>query len=138
MRYLVDSCIRMDLKEDRADRLRPLAEWAFRFFQKATVEEALIFYTDFTEIEIMKNYKVKNVGLVFVYAVNDYPLLKRIEVNQKQYHEASLLSKIRNVPFGDALNAVVARDLSAIVVTRDHHFEDLQDIVISKKPEELI
>ena len=38
-------------------------------------------------------------------------LLKRIEVNQKQYHEASLLSKIRSVPFGDALNAIVARDL---------------------------
>ena len=43
-----------------------------------------------------------------------------------------------NIPFGDALHAVLARDNNAILVARDHHFEEIQHIIKAKKPEELI
>ena len=37
----------------------------------------------------------------------------------------------------DILHAVLARDNKAVLVTRDFHFETLQDIVEIKAPEEI-
>lgn len=35
-------------------------------------------------------------------------------------------------------NAILSRDNGAILITRDNHFQDLTDIAIIKKPEEVI
>jgi len=127
----------MDHRENRNDRMRPLGEWALRFFNYSIKKECLIYVTDFTEKELSKNYSYEEIEVIFE-LIDSVNLLRRIKVREDQFGEAAKLRTERRVPFGDALNAVVARDLSAVVITRDHHFEDLQDIAISKKPEDLV
>ena len=136
-KYFVDTLTWRDYYENREDRLRPLGEWAFEFFKKAMEEGSLIIYSDFVKDELRKDYdeeKIKDMLGV----IDKVDLLKRVEVKPNQFEEAVKLSKERNVPFGDALHAIVARDNNATVITRDHHFEELQDIADSKKPEDLI
>ena len=52
--------------------------------------------------------------------------------------EAADLSKKHNIPLGDAVHGVLARDANAVMVTRDRHFRNLEDISKHYKPEELI
>ncbi len=61
-----------------------------------------------------------------------------MNIFKNQLKEASVLCKKRNVAFGDALHSILAKDNNAIMITRDKHFLNLLDIVIIKKPEELI
>jgi len=136
-KYYIDTLIWRDYYENRKDRFRPLGEWAFEFFKKAMMEDCLIFYSDFVEDELRKDYDVKKIKEIFT-VIDKIQLLKRVEVQPVQLKEAAKISKERNVPFGDALHAIIARDVGATVITRDHHFEDLQDIASSKKPEDLI
>jgi len=113
-----------------------LGEWALEFFKRAMEDDSLIIYSDFVEDELKKDYDEEKIKDVFS-VIDKVHLLKKIEIKPEQFKEASKISKERNVPFGDALHAIVARDEDAIVITRDHHFEELQDIAISKKPEEV-
>ncbi|MBI3026645.1 PIN domain-containing protein [Candidatus Woesearchaeota archaeon] len=47
---------------------------------------------------------------------------------EKQREEAKKIAEERNVPAGDALHAIIARDNDLILVTRDSHFRKLEDI----------
>lgn len=136
-RYLIDTLTWRDYWENRKDRFRPLGEWALDFVKKAMEEGDKIIYTDFTEDELKRDYDEEKIKEVFR-VIDKVNLLKKVEVKPNQFREAAKLSKERKVPFGDALHAIVARDIGAIVITRDHHYEELQDIAVSKKPEELI
>jgi predicted nucleic acid-binding protein len=136
-KYYVDTLIWRDYYENRRDRFRPLGELAFQFFKKAINEESLIFCSDFIEHELLKDYDEEKIQDIFS-IIDRIHILRRLEVKAEQFKEAAGLCKERKVPFGDALHAIVARDAGAIVITRDHHFEELQDIVISKKPEDLL
>ena len=51
---------------------------------------------------------------------------------------AKKIAKERDVPAGDALHAIIARDDDLILVTRDRHFRKLEDISKHHKPEEII
>ena len=136
-KYYIDTLTWRDYYENREDRFRPLGEWAFRFFKKATKEDSLIFYSDFVENELSKDYGQEKIKEIFS-VINKIHLLKKIEIKPEQFSEAAKLSRERKVPFGDALHAIVARDINAIIISRDHHYEELKDISISKKPEDLI
>ncbi|MBI2672183.1 hypothetical protein HYX16_04580 [Candidatus Woesearchaeota archaeon] len=65
-------------------------------------------------------------------------LIEKIIVTEKQYQEADKIVKERILPLGDVLHSIVARDNNLILVTRDKHFKQLEDISKSHKPEELI
>jgi len=65
-------------------------------------------------------------------------MIIEIETKRDQVIEAKQISKKQNVPMGDALHAILARDSYAILVTRDRHFQRLRLISSSFKPEELI
>ena len=51
--------------------------------------------------------------------------------------EAKKIATERNIPVGDALHAIIARDNNLVLVTRDKHFENIEDISKHFKPEEL-
>jgi len=136
-KYYIDTLIWRDYYENRKDRFRPLGEWALDFFKKAIRENSMIIYSDFVEDELRKDYNEKQIKDIFS-VIDKVSLLRKVEVQQKQFMEAAKLSKERNVPFGDAVHAIVSRDVGSIIITRNHHFEELQDIVIPKKPEELL
>ena len=52
--------------------------------------------------------------------------------------EAKVRSRFLGIPFADALHAILARDNSAILVTRDKHLIEMQEIVIIRAPEDLL
>jgi len=61
-----------------------------------------------------------------------------VEASERQFRRAKELAQRRDIPLFDALHALIARDQWAVLVSRDHHFKVLADIVVTKKPEELI
>ena len=134
MKYFVDTLIWRDYYENRKDRFRPIGEWAFEFFKIAIRTNSLILYSDIIEKELGKDYNPKEIADILK-IITKTELLKRIEIIPKQFKEAAILSKNRKVPFGDALNAILARDNNAILVSRDHHFEELKDIAIAQTRE---
>jgi predicted nucleic acid-binding protein len=136
-KYYVDAAIWRDYYENRSDRFRPLGIWALDFFKKALEEEWVIICSDIVENELAIKYDKEHIKDILS-VISKTNLLKRVEATPRQHKEARSLSKKRNVPKGDAFHAIIARDEGAILVTRDHHFDELQDVVRSIKPEGLI
>ena len=64
--------------------------------------------------------------------------IRRIQITKEQFEEARKLAKQRNIPLGDIIHAIVARDNEAQLVSRDWDFERLKDITKAKLPEDLI
>ncbi len=56
----------------------------------------------------------------------------------KQIGRARDLAVKRDIPSGDALQAFLARDNRAVLITRDNHFKKILDIIVPYLPEEFI
>lgn len=131
-KYLIDTCIWRDYYENRTDRFRPLGEWAFEFLRKITITHQILF-PSVVEEELLLNLNQNLVNDI----IHDY-MAVRVSSSANQTAEANRIERARNLPFNDVLIAIMARDSGAIVISRDHHFEQLMDIVIVKKPEDLL
>lgn len=135
-RYYFDTSIWLDFFEYRDEPNLPKGKWAHELLNKVVKEDNKILYSDLNLIELgMAGYSVFEIEEMF------RPLrliLIMVESTEKQQGKARDLSAKRDVPKGDALHALIARDNKAILVTRDKHFQKLLDITIPKKPEELI
>jgi hypothetical protein len=138
MRYYVDACIWRDFLEAREDNLKPLGEFAFQFLKYAMTCKHTVLYSELVLEELKIEYKVQEIEKYCFESLKDMRLLEKVLINDRQVEEARGISHALNVPRGDALHAVLARDNNAVVVTRDNHFELLQSIVKSSKPEEII
>ncbi len=136
MKLYLDTSIWRDYYENRADKFRPLGEWAFALLKKAVDEDIGIMYSDFVLEELRKSYSDGEIEKIF--GIIDNTILFKASISNKQAEEAAKICKERKVAFGDALHAVIAKDNEAILVTRDRHFEELRDVVDVRKPEELI
>ena len=133
-KYYVDTAIWRDLHENRKDKSKNLGELAFGLFVKIRSNKEKIVYSDFVVEELSRAYDEQIIGKLFK---NVSALLEKVEISEKQMKEAAVLSKELNIPFGNALHGVLARDNNAIMVTRDKHFKKLKDKIVVKKPEEL-
>ena len=134
-KYYLDTAIYIDYNENRTDRFRPLGEWALRLFSLIECTDSLLiisdillkelkdYYSDSEIIDLLNRFKIKQL---------------KVESTEKQMAEAKILAKMRGIPGADAHHVILARDNNAIMVTRDHHFDSLHDIVEIKKPEDLI
>ncbi|MFA6888528.1 MAG: type II toxin-antitoxin system VapC family toxin [Candidatus Woesearchaeota archaeon] len=137
MNYYLDTCIWRDLYEGRNDNFRPLGEWAFQLVKRIKENNENIIYSEVIIDELLIYYTYEEIKKIFEDSKNDNILFK-IVINHQEKQEASVLSKNMNLPFMDCLHAVLAKDNGAILVTRDHHFEELQNYVDIKKPEDLL
>lgn len=63
--------------------------------------------------------------------------IKFIEETNEDLNQAKNIIRNSNLPFNDVLISILAKKANAIVVTRDKHFLELQQIVDSFKPEDL-
>lgn len=135
VRYYLDTSIYRDYFENRSDRFRPLGEWALALLKKIVAEEHELIISHLVIDELRKDYSTEKVKDLFKWLES---FLVWVEATPNQMHESARICKQCKVPFGDALHAVLARDNEAIMVTRDHHFEELQEVVMSCKPEDLI
>lgn len=136
MKYYVDTSIWRDYYEDRKDNLKPLGEFAFEFFRKVKINNDKILYSDLVIEELNKAYNEKEIKQIFDIIEEDN-LLEKVEISKNQVKEALELKRKLQIPFGDALHAIIARDNDAILITRDEHFLKI-DFVNVKKPEDLI
>ena len=136
MKYYVDTSIWRDYYEDRKDNLKPLGEFAFEFFRKVKINNDKILYSDLVIEELNKAYNNDEIKQIFNIIQEDN-LLEKVEISKIQVKEALELKRRLQIPFGDALHAILAKDNDAILITRDEHFQKL-DFVNVKKPEDLI
>lgn len=136
-KYYLDAAIWRDFHENREDKFGPLGEWAFDLFRKIRETKSKALYSDLVVDELSKDFNQDEIKEIFK-IMSDENLLEKVEMKKEQFQEAARLKRELKIPFGDCLHAIIARDNDAIMVTRDQHFELLQDIVDVKKPEELI
>ena len=136
-KYYIDACIWRDFHENREDKFRPLGEWAFNLFRLIRETKSKVLYSDLIKDELSKDYNQEQIVEIFR-IISEEGLLEKIELKKEQFQEAAKLKRERNLPFGDCLHAIIARDNQAIMITRDKHFEELQDVVESYKPEDLV
>ncbi|MAE13608.1 hypothetical protein CMO92_03505 [Candidatus Woesearchaeota archaeon] len=136
-RYYLDTCIWRDYYENREDRFRPLGQWAFEFFRMVKETESRVLTSDLIVDELSKAYNQTEILKIFK-ILSDEALLENVKTQKKQVDEAARLKRERKSPFGDLLHAILARDNGAILITRDKHFVEFEDIVSIRKPEDLI
>ena len=136
-KFYLDTSIWRDYYEDRSDGSKPLGRFALQFLFKTIKDGNLIAYSDFVVEELMIKYSKEEIIGIFsiFYHLN---LLVKVPISKEQAKEAAVICKKRNIPFGDVLHAVLARDNKSIMVTRDKHFQRLMDIADIKKPEDLL
>ena len=134
--YIIDTSIWVDLYEDRKGyNNEPLGDYAFNLLVKIKAKESAIVLTDFLIRELETIYSVAEINGMFKPFEK---IIKKIIATEKQWEEAKKIAKERDVPAGDALHAIIARDNDLILVTRDRHFRKLEDISKHYKPEDLI
>jgi len=112
-KYYLDTAIWKDYYENRSDRLRPIGEWALAFINKAVEEGSRILYSDAMIRELNKYHTMDKINAILSIVRNE-DCLEKVSIDRKQVQEAKEISRKRNVPFGDALHAVLARDNKAI------------------------
>ncbi len=135
-KYYLDACIWKDYFENRSDKFRPLGDWALGLINKIIKEDGLFIFSDHL-LKELENYYSKEELTKFFELIPEQ-LIMRLETTEKQAKEAFELKKGLNLPFGDALHAILARDNDAILVSRDKHFYELTKEVKVNRPEELI
>ncbi|MBS3128162.1 PIN domain-containing protein [Candidatus Woesearchaeota archaeon] len=136
VKYYFDACIWLDLLEDRNESLLPRGDYAWNLFKKILKEEGIIIYSDMIIEELTQGY-----GYPFYKIEPLFQMFKRIlchiDTTDEYVRKAKDLSSKRNIPYGDALHAILARKHQAEFITRDHDFEKITDIIIAKKPEDI-
>ncbi len=135
-RFYFDTSIWLDFFEGRNEPNMPKGDWAKKLVGKIIRKGDVIIYSDLVLIELEgEGYSSFDVeDLFFVIGQN----LIFVESTNVEIKRAKDLASKRNVPNGDALHALIARDNNSIFVSLDNHFKLLDDIVKVKKPQELI
>jgi len=118
MRYYADSCIWIDFLEDR---------YKINLFEECFKNKEELLISDVLMDELSPYIKLDNMKII-LYLLDSKHLLCRVRSTPEQRIEAQNIAKERNIPPGDALHAIIARDYNATLVTRDKHFLQLRDI----------
>jgi len=136
-KYYFDTCIWRDHYEDRLGKTgRALGKYATDLFNKIITNKDKILFSTFIYSELKKSYNHDEIDsmLNLLFQID---LLERVEISNSQFSESLKISLERNVPRGDALFVILARDNNAILVTQDRHFDKLKDIVEIRRPEDI-
>ncbi|MBW3019233.1 hypothetical protein KY329_03550 [Candidatus Woesearchaeota archaeon] len=134
--YLIDTSIWIDLYENRVGfNNEPLGDYAFRLFCLIKSTGCKIVITDSIIRELEVNYPIPAIrGMMKPFEI----VIDNIISSRRQINEAKIIAETRNVPKGDALLAIIARDNNLLMVSRDKHFYQLADICEFHTPEDLI
>ncbi len=135
-KYYIDTSIWMDLYEDRKGyNNEPLGEYALKLFSLIKAKNKTLAITDLLVRELEMNYSIAEInGMMKPFEA----IIEKIIASKKQREEAMKIAKERNVPPGDVLHAIIARDSKLVLITRDNDFRKLEDISKHYKPEELL
>jgi predicted nucleic acid-binding protein len=137
MDYYFDTCIWIDFFEDRKNLVgKNLGKPAYDAIFKITSHNNKIIISDIIHIELEnvvdKNYLENELKILLMSG-----FLKTAYSTQEDRAYANKIASEKNVPFGDALNAILAKKNNATIITRDKHFKLLKEYAKSICPEEL-
>ena len=134
VKYYFDTCIWRDFYEERFSKSgRSLGKVAERLFWKVLKNKDKILFSETLIWELKKAFGVEEINdMLNLLFVNN--VLVRIEILKEEISEAKKLSKERNLPLVDCLNAVQARNHNAILISQDNYYFQLSDIVNFVKP----
>ncbi|MBW2984100.1 PIN domain-containing protein [Candidatus Woesearchaeota archaeon] len=134
-KYYLDSSIWMDLYEDRKGyKGEPLGDFAWKLFGFIKANKSKIVISDLIIRELEMNYSVPAInGMMKPFE----DLLERISIAPEERDEAEKLAEERHIPKGDALHAILARNHKLVLIARDNHFKELEDISKHHKPEDV-
>jgi predicted nucleic acid-binding protein len=135
MDYYVDSCIWIDLFEDRTDGLRPLGEFAFCFFKKCLSSKSKIYFSELV-FEELSNYISKKEIENIIKDYSEIVIFVNYSDEQKSFAK-KLTKRVNSIHFSDALHAVIAKKYNCVLITRDNHFNELSFFVKVLAPEEV-
>lgn len=134
-KYLIDTSIWVDLYEDRRGfKNEPLGDYALNLLIKIKAKDSRVVLTDLLMRELEVNYSIGEINGMFK------PFEKQVEkiiVTKKQMEEAERIASKRDIPPGDVLHAIIARDNALILITRDKHFKQIEDIAKHYRPEDI-
>lgn len=135
-RYYIDTCIWIDLYEDRKGyNGEPLGEYALRFLFSILKKKQGIVISKPLISELHQKYTLEEVhGMMNPFL----SILQIINPTKEQETEARKIAQERNIPPADALHAILAREYHLILVTRDNDFRKLTDISAHYKPENIM
>ena len=135
-RYYLDTSIWMDLYEDRIGfNNEPLGDFAWKLFALIKVKGHKIMISDLLLAELKVNYSDEQIkGMMKPFE----DMIEKVIAKRAQRDEAENISDLKNIPKGDILHAIIARDNNLILITRDNHFKGLADISLFYRPEDLI
>jgi len=136
-KYYVDTNIWRDYYKDRKDSLKPLGEFAFKFFKKCKEKNSVILYSDLTLSELNAYYP-KERTKILIELVASFCKMNKVGISRKQGKEARSLALKFSVHSADILHAILARDSKAVLISRDKHFKKLKCIVELVCPEEIV
>ena len=135
-RYYFDTSIWLDFFENRSEPNLPKSEWAHKLVNKILKDNSIILFSDVNMLELKAiGYLSEEINNLLKELM---PLLIFIESTERQIGKAKDLGLKRDIPKRDALHALIARDNKAILVALDNHFQKILDIIMSKKPKDLI
>lgn len=135
-KYYIDTSIWIDIYEDRKGyNNEPLGDYALKLFGSIKAKNAILVISDILIRELEGYYSMEEInGMVKPFE----KILQKIVTTKEQRMMARKIAEERNVPPGDVLHALIARDNKLILVTRDRDFGQLRDLSRHYKPEELI
>lgn len=134
--FCIDTSIWVDLIENRTGfNDEPLGEYAQKLFYMILVNQQKIFVSDILQTELRLKYSIPEINsMINPFGKN----VRYFSTSKEQHEEAKRIALERNVPPGDALHAIIARDNNLVLISRDRHFLKLDDIAQHYKPEDII
>ena len=134
-RFYLDTSIWLDLFEQRDELNLPKCQLAQKLLDKIVEENDNVIYSDvhFTELKKLgyTYFEIKRLFYPFKHVL-------LLVSSNKFVGKSRNIAKKRNIPQGDIIHALIARNTNSILVTRDKHFQKLLDITKPRAPEELI
>ncbi|MFA5797801.1 MAG: PIN domain-containing protein [Candidatus Woesearchaeota archaeon] len=118
MRYYIDTCVWIDFIEGRTN---------IDLFTECILEDHTVILSYPLQKELGKYVHSEQLTMILA-LLSAKELIERVDVFEHDKKEALHLSAQRNIPFADALHAVLARNNDALLITRDKHFLKLRDI----------
>lgn len=130
--YYLDSSIWLDMYEKRGKN----SEEALRFLEKIIRRNCIILYSalHIKELKYL-GYSFGEIAEMFSFAKKN---LRKVHICKQEKEQAKNLAIKRKIPRGDALHAILSRNNEAQLISRDRDFENIKDVVIAKKPEEIL
>ncbi len=135
-KYYFDTSIWIDLIENRKGfDNEPIGNYALKLFAVIKLRKDELYISDVTVKELRKFYDAEEINSMILPFEK---IIRKIYSSEEQRLSARIIARQRNVPSADVLHAILARDHTLKLITRDNDFRQLKDISDYYKPEDIV